>query len=246
MLHYNTYQFTVRERIRYTVQGIGIVIILSYLFYESLWAVLLLLPILWFYLKRVKNQIIQKRRWRLHMQFIDGIMSISSALNAGYALESAIAEAIKDLKSLYTEEDMIMKEFHSIRNQIQMNITVEKAMEQFGQRTDNEDIICFAQIISTAKRTGGDLISIIHMTAETMRDKVEVKREIQTVIAAKQMEAKIMKIIPLGFIGFLMISSPGFLNPLYHNLLGNLIMTILLLGYLAVYTLMDKMVQIEM
>ncbi|HCA70321.1 MAG TPA: type II secretion system protein F, partial [Lachnospiraceae bacterium] len=76
-------------------------------------------------------------------------------------------------------------------------------------------------------------------------DKVEVKREIITMVTAKKYEADIMKIIPLGIIFYLQFFSPGFLDPLYHNILGKMVMSILLIAYLCAYYLADKIVAIE-
>lgn len=74
----------------------------------------------------------------------------------------------------------------------------------------------FAQVLHIAKRTGGDLIAITRMTADRISEKMEVKREILVMIAGKQMEAQIMKLMPLAIILYFWVFSPGFLDPLYR------------------------------
>ena len=54
-----------------------------------------------------------------------------------------------------------------------------------------------------------------------------------------------MKIVPAGILCYLTVSSPDFLKPLYHNLFGNLVMSILLVVYAFTCHLIDKITAIE-
>jgi len=242
---YNTYHFTLKENITVILQGILIITVLGGLFYQSIFGILFLSPIIILYRKAKIKQRISTRKWQLNMEFRDGILSLSAALGAGYSAEHAFEEARRDLKLLYQEEAHIMQEFSYLINQIRMNITTEKALIEFGERTGVEDIISFAEIFATAKRTDGDLIKVIKTTSNTISDKIEVKREIITLVTAKRYEANIMKLIPMGILCYLYFSSPGFLDPLYHNFFGVAVMTILLSCYLCAYLLIEKIVAIE-
>jgi len=242
---YNRYHFTKFEYIRYILQGILFVLVLGILFYQSIFGVLFLIPLVLIYLKRKKKLLINDRKWELNQEFRDSIISLSAALNAGYSAENAFEEARKDLKLLYREDSLIMQELSYIIKQIHMNISIEKALYDFGRRTGIEDIINFAEVFATAKRTGGDLIKIIQTSANAISDKIEVKREIITIVTGKKQEANIMKLIPPGILLYLHCFTPGFLTPLYHNLFGVIIMTLLLAIYLGAYLLADKIVSIE-
>ncbi|HBI62463.1 MAG TPA: hypothetical protein DDY31_14840 [Lachnospiraceae bacterium] len=102
----------------------------------------------------------------------------------------------------------------------------------------------FVQVFQTAKRTGGDLIAITRVTAERIGEKIEVKREIQTMIAGKKMEGKIMNLIPLGIILYFWLSSPDFLDCLYQSS-GRMVMTVLLFLYLLAYWWSGKISDIQ-
>jgi tight adherence protein B len=242
---YNTYHFTKKENIICILQGILIAVVFGYVFYQSIIGVILLLPLVYFYRKGRKARLLQELQWRLNLEFRDSILSLSAALTAGYSAENALEEAYKDLCLIYPVNTMILKEFTYMINQVRMNITVEKVLTEFGERTGMEDIISFAEVFATAKRTGGDLVKVIKTASDSISDKIEVKREIVTMIAGKRLEANIMKIIPLLIISYLIISSPGFLKPLYHNLFGIVVMTILLCVYLGAYLLIEQIISIE-
>jgi tight adherence protein B len=242
---YRNYQLIWKENIRYTMEGVLTAGILGYLFYKSIFGILALCPLLYLYRKRKKGILSEKRRWKLNLEFKDGILAWSASLEAGYSAEHALEEAYQDLGRIYPNNAMIMQEFSYMINQLRMNIPIEKALEDFGYRSGIEDIQSFSEVFYTAKRTGGDIINIIKIAADIISDKIEVKREIITLIAAKRLEANIMKSIPLLILIYLSISSPGFLDPLYHNLFGILLMTAFLLLYLGAYLIIDKIVAIE-
>ena len=69
--------------------------------------------------------------------------------------------------------------------------------------------------------------------------------EIETLITAKKYEAKIMNMVPLGIIVYMQVFMPEFLEPLYHNLIGILVMTAALAGYGGAYMLSKKIVNIK-
>lgn len=186
-----------------------------------------------------------ERKWELNLQFRDGITSISSALNAGYSIENAICEAKKDLLLMYDENTIIVKEFQYMIYQMNNNQTVEEILQDFAERSSVEDIHNFAEVFITAKRTGGDIIKIIRTTSNSISDKLEVKREILTLITAKKFESNIMNVIPLGIILYMWVCSPGFLDPLYGNILGIGIMSVALLLYGVAYVISQQIINIE-
>lgn len=242
---YNKYKYSKKEWIKYFTQGGLIGLTIGYLFYSNIIAVILLIFFGFYYVKRKKDELIKERKWRLNLEFRDGLQSISSALNAGYSIENAFEQASEDLKLMYDPDSLIVLEFESIVNQIKMNITIEQILEDFAKKTDIEDISVFSEVFITAKRTGGDLIKIIRDTSNTIGDKIEIKREIKTMISAKKFESQIMNLIPFAIIVYLRIFSPGFLDPLYNNMLGFLIMTVLLILYLFAYKISENIMDIE-
>lgn len=197
-------------------------------------------------MKTFKKKRIQDRKWELQSQFKDGIQSISNALNTGYSIENSFGEAIKDLNLLYEKDALIIKEFRFIQRQITMNKNVEELILEFGRRSGVDDILSFAEIISTAKRTGGDLIKVIKITSDNISERMEIQREIKTLITAKKLEGNIMSLLPVFIILYLRISMPGFLMPLYTTFVGRMVMTSALLTYVAAVWLLQKIINIQM
>lgn len=212
-------------------KGILICALIAWLFYKSIFAFFCLVPCSWFYVKGRKKQKIEERKDRLNEQFLDGLKSLSAALNAGYSVENAFREAYKELLFLYPKEADIMQEFHAIIRKLQMNDTIESALEDFAVRSGIEDIRDFAEVFATAKRTGGDMIKIIKNTCHVMEERMEIQRDIDISIAGKKYESNIMNLIPLGIIAYMLCFSSDFMAPMYHNLSGVMMMTAALFVY---------------
>jgi len=193
-----------------------------------------------------KKRRLEQRKWELQLEFKDAIQSISNALNIGYSIENTFGEAIKDLVMLYGTESMIIKEFKGIQRQIKLNRNVEELLLDFGKRSGIADIKSFAEIVGTTKRTGGDLIKIIRLTSENISERIEIQREIKTLVSAKKFEGNIMSLLPVFIILYLRLSMPGFLDPLYKMLVGRIIMVVALVLYIMSVWILQKIVTIRM
>jgi tight adherence protein B len=222
------------------------VVILLILFYRSIWYVLVLgIPMVLFGYRGLRQKWQEERKWQLNLEFKEGLQGIAAALNAGYSVENAIEESRKDLVVLYGKESLLYREFQIMLEQLRLNQPVESVFDEFAKRSKVEDVRSFAETFRTARRSGGDLVSITRTSAQRIGEKIEVQREIRTMIAGKQMEGKIMNIVPLAMIAYFWVCSPGFLDCFYESLGGHFVMTCLLAVYLAAYFLSRKICNIK-
>jgi len=233
------------EYVKTFLMGLLLIVVVSYLFYGTpLWAVLLSPYLIW-HLRVWKKQAMKKRKQEFQLQFKEAIQSLSAALNVGYSVENAMRETWKDLQLLYKKEETILREFGYMIRQLEMNLTVEAILKEFAARTGDEEVWMFVTVFSMAKRSGGDMIGIIRNAVYQIGEKIDVKREIDTIMTAKRLEFRIMSTVPFAMIGYMKISFPGFLNVLYGNVLGVIIMTVCLIIYVVAFEVGRHMVEIE-
>ena len=244
-IDYEKYKMSPRELLTYLLLGIGADAMVSYLFYRSIIAFAIFLPGVLIFLKKKKEELAAKRRRETALQFREAIMAVSASLGAGYSVENAFIEAAKDLKNMFGKKAPIVIEFRSMAGRLGANETLETILADLAARSGSEDIKDFADVFITAKRTGGDLVSIIRKSAFHIGDKIEVKRDIETLMSAKKMEQNVMNAVPFFIILYVSINSPGFLDSLYHNPLGVAVMTGCLGAYAGAFLLAKKIVSIE-
>lgn len=231
---YNKYQYTWRELLQNALMGVGAGAMLSYLFYHN-WFLCLVggivgLAVYPIYRNRV---LIERQKWSLMVEFKDAMDSMVAALAAGYSMENAITEAYHDMMLLQGRETRMIQELYEIKKKLRLQHTLDELLLDLGRRSGVEDIVTFAQIYATARRSGGNLVQVMKRTADNIAEKMEMQREIQTMIAGKKMEAVCMTVIPLLIILYLQVCSPEFLAPLYGNVMGALFMSAALIIYIA-------------
>jgi len=162
----------------------------------------------------------EQKKSEFLLQFKEMTESVASALNVGYSAENAFKEAGKEMKILYYDHAMISKELDFIVRKIRLQIPLEQILYDFAQRVELEDVNNFATVFAAAKRSGGDMMAIIHNTASQIGEKIDVKREIDIILAAKRFEFKIMCVIPYAMIMYMQLSFPEFMQSLYGNVIG--------------------------
>lgn len=224
---------------------LGITALIARLFYRSVVALVLYVPISRICIKyRSKKQEEQRKR-KLRKEFQECMELVAGNLLAGYALENAFAEAEKELTELLGEESPMKKELVKMNRKIQMNQPIEKVFAEFARQSGVEEIQQFSEVMIFAKRSGGNFVKIIQETARNIGDKIMVEEEIETMIAARKLEQKVMNLVPLFLLAYLDIVSGGYLDVLYGNVGGALLMTVCLAGYGAALLLAERMSHIE-
>lgn len=247
MIDYNKYIYTKKEWIRYGLAGGAAGFCILMLFYDHiLFCGLCALPAGVLFLKYYRRVLMERRRWELTVQFKDAMDSMVSALVAGYSFENAVWQAEQDIGLMYGKEDIIMREMSYMTHKMSLKVPVETLIQELGERSGAEDIMTFSEILLTAKKTGGNLVQVMKRTAQNITERMEIRREIETMIAGKKMEARCMTAVPLLMIVYLRFFCPGFLDPLYHNLIGAVAMTGALAVYAAAFFWGQKIMKIEL
>ncbi len=243
---YNQYFMTRKEKIMYIAMAAAALFAIGYIFYHSVFlsALLMLLAVKFPAIRT--QQIIKKRKAELTLQFKDMLYSLSSSLSAGRSIESALHEALNDLKIIYNDENTdILKELEYIVRGIEMNETVESMFTQFSERAHIEDIENFTDIFKTCKRTGGDLVQVIKSTSQTIGDKIEIKQEIETLISGKKFEFKILMVMPVALIVLLSATAYDYMQPVFETFIGHLVMTVTIAIFAAAYFIGGKIMDIK-
>ena len=244
-MDYGRYQFQKKEEL-WCIAVAGIISALAaWLLYKSVFGMIVMFVIYPFYRKNYRETRIQRQQSELVGQFKDMVLSVSAALLSGYAIENAWREAEKEICELYGEHSYMAIELKDMNAGIRMNQPVEQLFYEFALRSGSEDIMNFSEVFRFAKRSGGNFGKILYRAAMRISEKQEIEQEIQTVIAGKRMEQAVMNIIPIGMLGYLNMTSGDFMEPLYGNLFGVVVMTGAFIAYLGGFFLSKRMMQIK-
>ena len=246
LIDYDIYTMSNKEKILYCLAAAAVLFIIGYIFYHSIVLSLLLTPFALLYPKIRTREIIEARKNDLNIQFRDMLYSLSSSLSAGKSIESSFKESLKDLAILYPNPDTyIIREVEYIVRRLEMNETIESALEDFALRSHLEDIQNFSDVFKTCKRTGGNLVEVIKNTSNIINDKIEIKLEITTILSAKKFEQKVLTVMPIFLIVVLSISSADYMQPVFTELAGRVVMTVAVMLIVAGYFIAKKIMNIK-
>lgn len=224
----------------------AVFLIVAWLFYDTALAMLLFLPIAPRVWKHMREKQEEKRKSEGELQFKDFLHSLSASMHAGYAVENAIREAYYEISELYGKNAFIPRELSYMLYQMKLNRSVEEVLEEFGERCGLEDAKSFAGIFKTARKSSGNLVSIMQNTADTIGKKLETQREIRSLVQEKRYEQNIMNVMPLAMILYLRVGNGELMELLYASMAGRLIMSMCLIIYVTAYYMAEKIVDIRL
>lgn len=158
---------------------------------------------------RVKS-IISKRRNELNHQFRDMLEALTTSLGAGKNVTDSFLSVYEDMKVQYDADAYILKELEIIISGIHNNVAIEDVLEDFGKRSDIDDIKSFANVFKISYRKGGNIKDIIRNTHSILNDKMEIAEDIETLVTSNKMEQNIMVVMPIVLIGVIKMMSPEF------------------------------------
>lgn len=246
MKSYSIYVLSQKERTRFLlVCGLGL-FAAAYLFYHSLILSVLFSTLSYPCLKPYSGYLAERRRREIKEQFRDVLYSISASVSAGRQMPEALYEARENMTLIYREDAVIVSELSDmVKRLFDYREPEDDILKDFAARTCVEDISDFVDIYLTCRETGGDLIKVLAKASDMIMDKIIIEKEIRTITAQKQFEARILTAIPFIIVLFLQMASPDYLSAMYEGVKGRILMTAALGGIAAAYFWSMKLTKIE-
>lgn len=234
MSDYDSYTMKFREKVFYITIAAAFIFVVTFIFYRSIILSFLFTPVALFYPGIKTRELIKRRKSELNIQFKDMLYSLSSSISAGKTVEAAIREVLKDLSVLYPEPSAyILIEIRRIISSLEMNETLESVFSDFANRAKLEDVDNFVNVFNICKRSGGNIADVIRNTSAIISDRIEVGQEVDTMLAERKFEQKVLNIVPILMILLLSSSAPDYMEPVFNTMAGHFTMSIsiILLGF---------------
>ncbi len=239
------YKIPLPQTIRFAAEGAALSLVFGYAFYRSFLAVLILLPAAVPYTLVRRKMYTDGIRRMLRNDFTAVLGGLTIALRAGLSADNAFRETGKHLSAVLGNEHPLTRETAKIVQGIRNNRPPEALFSAFAERTGIEEIRDLSLVFTTAKRMGGDLIGILGDASDQILRRIAVEREIETAVAGKKLEHRILSAVPCLLLLYMQWSAPEFLEVLYGNAAGVIMMTACLAVYGAAFMLGVRIVSIE-
>ena len=195
-----------------------------------------------FYVKR--QQAIRVRKF--DDQLGDMLNLMTNGLRAGYSTMQAMEAVSRELPAPISDE------FRRVVQEIQIGITMEKALENLLRRIPSEDLDFVVTAINVQREVGGNLSEILDTISFTIRERVRIKGEIRVMTANVRASGAILSMIPLGLGLALWFISPDYIGTFFapndvvpQPACGIIAVAVIVGMILAGYFVMMKIADIE-
>ncbi len=232
----------------YIVYAFAIAVIL-FIYYRILWlSVIGGLIIAFWQEKNYAKSSIKKRQNKLRLQFNEflEIIAISISGGSGRSMENAVKDSLRELQLMFNDKADIVREIALIVSDYEhAGIPMKDGFYELGVRSEIDDIMSFATIYATVEGKTSDFGYIINQTHEIIKDKVEIKMEIETTITAAKSEANMMLVLPLVLVVVMTSMGGGLMDSLFTTPTGRLAATFGVACTFVSYVLATKATEIE-
>lgn len=144
-------------------------------------------------------------------QLPDTITLIANALRAGSSFLQAIELVVRESRP------PISTEFGRVIREVNLGLSFDTALENMVRRVRSDDLELMATAIAIQHTVGGNLAEILDSIAFTIRERVRIKGEINTLTAQQRLSGYVVGFLPIGLAGFLFVAAPGFMQPMFDS-----------------------------
>jgi tight adherence protein B len=160
-----------------------------------------------FYVKRQQTLRLNK----FNDQLGDMLNLMVNGLRAGYSTMQAMEAISRELPAPISDE------FHRVVQEMQIGITMEKALDNLLRRIPSEDLDFVITAINVQREVGGNLSEILDNISFTIRERVRIKGEIRVMTAQVRSSGIVLSLIPVFLTLALWFISPEYIGSFFDR-----------------------------
>ena len=139
-------------------------------------------------------------------QLPDTITLLANSLRAG----SSFLQGIE----LVTRESQppISEEFERVVREMSLGVALQPALNNLARRVASEDLELMVTAINIQSQVGGNLATVLDSIAFTIRERIRIIGEINTLTAMQRYSGYVITLLPVGLGGILFLISPTYIG----------------------------------
>jgi tight adherence protein B len=182
---------------------------------------------------------LERRRKAFAEQVPDTLQVISAALRAGQSFAASFAVVVE------SAGEPMKSEMRTVVADEQLGVPLDKAMSVVVRRMNNRDLEQVALVAELQRESGGNSAEVIDRVAETVRERFELRRLINTLTVQGRMSRWIVTALPIALVGFISLINPHYLHPLVVRLAGKIMIVLAVLLVIGGSLVIKKIVDIK-
>src|SRR6266700_1112914 len=164
---------------------------------------------------------LQRRRQRLFGdQLASMLQLLSNSLKTGYAIDRALETVAAK------SQPPVSTEFERVATEITLGTSVEDALSALLLRINSPDLEFIVTAILLHIRVGGNLAEVLDNISDTLRDRLQTKRDMSVLTAQSRASASIITGLPILLGLGLYVFVPGYFAPMTSTTVGYILLGI--------------------
>jgi tight adherence protein B len=158
---------------------------------------------------------LQRRRQTQFNDQLTGMLQLfSNSLKTGYAIDRAL-ETVAD-----KSQPPVSTEFERVATEITLGTSVEDALSSLLLRINSPDLEFIVTAVLLHMRVGGNLAEVLDNISDTLRDRLQTKRDMRVLTAQSRASATIITGLPILLALGLYVFVPGYYAPMTSTWVG--------------------------
>ena len=170
-------------------------------------------------------------------QLPDTIVLLSNSLRAGSSFLQSIELVSREGSPPMSEE------MGRVVREVNLGLGMEEALANLVRRIKSDDLDLMVTAIGIQQQVGGNLAEILDTIAFTIRERVRIKGEINTLTAQGRVSGYLVAFLPIGLGVALNAINPAFMQPLFTETIGRILIGVgavmMTIGFLAIRKITD-------
>ena len=164
---------------------------------------------------------LQRRRQNMFNEQLTGMLQLlSNSLKTGYAIDRALETVASK------SQPPVSTEFERVATEITLGTSVEDALSALLLRINSPDLEFIVTAILLHTRVGGNLAEVLDNISDTLRDRLQTKRDMSVLTAQSRASASIITGLPILLALGLYVFVPGYFAPMTSTFVGYVLLGI--------------------
>jgi tight adherence protein B len=183
---------------------------------------------------------LQRRRQTMFNEQLTGMLQLlSNSLKTGYAIDRALETVASK------SQPPVSTEFERVATEITLGTSVEEALSALLLRINSSDLEFIVTAILLHTRVGGNLAEVLDTISDTLRDRLQTKRDMSVLTAQSRASATIITGLPILLALGLYVFVPGYFAPMTSTFVGYVLLGIAAMLVLVGNVLIQRMTTLD-
>jgi tight adherence protein B len=167
------------------------------------------------------------------------LQELAAAMRVGHSLVGAL-QTITDSAAEPTRA-----EFQRVLADERLGEPLDEALQPVARRMACDDVQQVALVASLHQRTGGNMAAVIDQVADGVRERGELRRELQALTAQARLSRWIVTLLPPTVLGIVALLDRPYIKPLFNTTTGVILLAVATGMVIAGSVVMKMIVKVE-